>query len=171
MKKFLFSLLLIIAAGGSAMAQKYAVVDIEYILKNVPSYETANEQIGMISKRWQKEVEAKQQEVQILTKNYQTELVFLSEDMKARREQEIVSKEKEANELKIKYFGQSGELYKKREALIKPIQDEIYTAIQDVAKEKNLDMVFDRSSMPSLIYSVPKIDISDAVLQKLGYAK
>lgn len=152
-------------------AQKFALVDMEYIMKNIPSYETANEQLSMVSKKWQKEVETKMQEVQKLYQNYQTELVFLSEEMKAQREEEVIASEKEANELKRKYFGQDGELFKKRESLIKPIQDEIYTAIQEVAKEKGYEMIRDKSSDPTLIYSAPKLDISDMVLQKLGYSK
>ena len=104
-------------------------------------------------------------------KNYQTELVFLSDDMKTKREEEIVAKEKASQELKRKYFGADGELFKKRQSLMKPIQDEIYTAIQDISKEKDLELVFDKSSAMSVIFTSPKIDISDAVLQKLGYSK
>lgn len=171
MKKMITAALLVFFAALPMMAQKYALVDMQYILKNVPSYETANEQLNIVSKKWQKEVEAKLQEVQTMYKNYQTELVFLSEEMKVQREEEIVAKEKEANELKRKYFGQDGELFKKRESLMKPIQDEIYTAIQDIAQTKGYDMVIDRSSDMSLIYSAPKLDISDQVLEKLGYSK
>lgn len=171
MKKMITAALLVFFAALPMMAQKYALVDMQYILKNVPSYETANEQLNIVSKKWQKEVEAKLQEVQTMYKNYQTELVFLSEEMKVQREEEIVAKEKEANELKRKYFGQEGELFKKRESLMKPIQDEIYTAIQDIAQTKGYDMVIDRSSDMSLIYSAPKLDISDQVLEKLGYSK
>lgn len=151
-------------------AQKFSVayVDIQYILKNLPQYETANEQLNMISKRWQKDIENAQQEAQILATNYQTEQIFLSEDMKQRKEEEILAKEQEVLELKRKYFGQDGEWYKKREALLKPIQDEIYTAIQDIANEKRYDVVKDRSSEPSLIYMSSKLDISDQVLDKLG---
>lgn len=171
MKKMLVAVVIILCAAMPMMAQKYALVDMQYILKNVPSYETANEQLSIVSKKWQKEVEAKLQEVQTMYKNYQTELVFLSDEMKVQREEEIVAKEKEANELKRKYFGQDGELFKKRESLMKPIQDEIYTAIQDIAQMKGYDMVIDRSSDMSLIYSAPKLDISDQVLEKLGYSK
>lgn len=171
MKKMLAAVVIFLSTVMPMMAQKYAVVDMQYILKNVPSYETANEQLSIVSKKWQKEVEAKLQEVQTMYKNYQTELVFLSDEMKVQREEEIVAKEKEANELKRKYFGQDGELFKKRESLMKPIQDEIYTAIQDVAQMKGYDMVIDRSSDMSLIYSAPKLDISDQVLEKLGYSK
>ncbi len=171
MKRTILSIILFTACLSFASAQKYALVDMEYIMKNIPAYETANEQLNMVSKQWQKEVEALLLEVQTMYKNYQTELVFLSEEMKVQREEEIVGKEKEANELKRKYFGQDGELFKKRESLIKPIQDEIYTAIQEIAKEKGYDMVLDKTTTMSLIYSVPKLDISDIVLEKLGYSK
>lgn len=171
MKRIFLSVIFMAGFAGFLSAQKYALVDMEYIMKNIPAYETANEQLNMVSKKWQKEVEAQLQEVQTMYKNYQTELVFLSEEMKVQREEEIVAKEKAANELKRKYFGQDGELFKKRESLIKPIQDEIYTAIQEIAKEKGYDMVLDKTTTISLIYSVPKLDISDMVLEKLGYSK
>ena len=153
-----------------AVAQKFSVayIDMQYILKNLPQYETANEQLTMISKRWQKEIETANQEVQILVSNYQTEQIFLSSDMKKKREDEILEKEQYVLELKRKYFGEEGEWYKKREALLKPIQDEVYTAIQDIANEKRYDVVKDRSSEPSLIYMSSKLDISDQVLEKLG---
>lgn len=153
-----------------AVAQKFSVayIDMQYILKNLPQYETANEQLTMISKRWQKEIETANQEVQILVSNYQTEQIFLSSDMKKKREDEILEKEQYVLELKRKYFGEEGEWYKKREALLKPIQDEIYTAIQDIAAEKRYDIVKDRSADPSLIYMSSKLDISDQVLEKLG---
>ncbi|MBQ8939141.1 MAG: OmpH family outer membrane protein [Paludibacteraceae bacterium] len=164
---------IIIAAlllSGTAFAkdQSIAYIDMAYILKNLPQYEQANEQLTMLSKRWQKEVDAAAQEARVMTTNYQTEQIFLSEAMRREREQEIVKKEQEVLELKRKYFGQEGELYKKREALIKPIQDEIYNAIQDLANEKRIDIVKDRSADPALIYMSSKLDISDQVLQKLG---
>lgn len=148
--------------------QSIAFIDLQYILKNLPQYETANEQLTMLSKRWQKEIEALNQEARVLAANYQTEQIFLSEEMRKRREEEIVRKEQEVLELKRKYFGQNGELFKKREALLKPIQDEIYAAIQELANEKKIDIVKDRSADPSLIYMSNKLDISDLVLQKMG---
>lgn len=164
---------LIIAAlliCGTVFAKDMSVVyiDMQYILKNLPQYEQANEQLTMLSKRWQKEIDAAQQEARVMASNYQTEQIFLSETMRAEREQEIVKKEQEVLELKRKYFGQDGELYKKREALIKPIQDEIYNAIQDLANEKRIDVVKDRSADPSLVYMSSKLDVSDQVLRKLG---
>lgn len=171
MRKTLFLLFVVFGmACGTAFAkdQSIAYVDMAYILKNLAQYETANEQLTMISKRWQKEIDALAQEARVLSSNYQTEQIFLSDEMKKRREQEIVDKEREVLELKRKYFGQEGELYKKREALLKPIQDEIYNAIQDLCNEKHIEVVRDRSSDPSLIYLSSKLDISDQVLQKLG---
>ena len=170
MKRILLIAILSLTAFLPITAQKFSVayVDMQYILKNLPQYETANEQLNMISKRWQKDIDAAQNEVKVLTANYQTEQIFLSEDMQQRREEEILAKEQEVLELKRKYFGQDGEWYKKREALLKPIQDEIYNAIQDIANEKGYDVVKDRSSEPSLIYMSGKLDISDQVLQKLG---
>lgn len=165
--------LCIIAAlllSGTAFAkdQSIAYIDMQYILKNLPQYEQANEQLTMLSKRWQKEIDAAQQEARVLLSNYQTEQIFLSDAMKQQREEEIVQKEQQVLELKRKYFGQDGELYKKREALIKPIQEEIYNAIQELASEKKIDLVKDRSADPSLIYMSSKLDVSDQVLIKLG---
>ena len=154
----------------AANAQKFALIDMEYILKNIPAYERANEQLNQISKKWQSEVEAMALEAQTLYKNYQSEAVFLSEEQKTKKEEEIVTKEKEAQELKRKYFGPEGELYKKRESLMMPIQDEIYTAVKEISEAKGYSMVVDRASAASVIYASPKIDISNEVLTKLGYA-
>ena len=170
MKRISILLFVAVMAFGTAFAkdQSVAFIDMNYILKNLPQYEQANEQLTMLSKRWQKEIDAAQQEARVLATNYQTEQIFLSETMRAEREKEIVKKEQDVLELKRKYFGQDGELYKKREALIKPIQDEIYNAIQELASEKRIEVVKDRSADPSLIYMSSKLDISDQVLRKLG---
>lgn len=159
---------LLLSSMAFAKDQSIAYVDMSYILKNLPQYEQANEQLTMLSKRWQKEIDAAQQEVRVLLSNYQTEQIFLSDAMKQQREEEIVQKEQQVLELKRKYFGQEGELYKKREALIKPIQEEIYNAIQELASEKKIDLIKDRSADPSLIYMSSKLDVSDQVLIKLG---
>ena len=171
MKKLILSLCLLLGITFAGNAQKFAMVDMEYIMKKIPAYETANEQLNQVSKKWQSDVEAQTQEVQTMYKNYQTELVFLSEDMKTKREEEIVNKEKAVQELKRKYFGADGDLFKKRQSLMKPIQDDIYTAIQEISKEKDLDLVFDKSSSMNVIFTSPKLDISDAVLEKLGFSK
>jgi len=160
--------LFLLGGTQTTQAQKIAFVDMQYILKNLPQYETANEQLSMVSKRWQREVDALNEEARVLQSNYQTEQIFLSEEMKQKREAEILAKEKEALEAKRRYFGKDGELFKKREALLKPIQDEIYSVIQDIAQEKHYDFVKDRSADPSLIYMSSKMDISDQVLQRLG---
>ena len=169
-KLFLISCLLVVCAW-MADAQKYALIDMEYILKNIPAYEMTNEQLSQVSKKWQNEVDALQQEAQNVYKTYQSDLVFLSAEMKTKREEEIVKKEQEAQDLKRKYFGADGELYKKRESLMKPIQDEIYNAVKEISEDKGYQLVIDRASAMSIIFASPKIDISNEVLVKLGYSK
>lgn len=151
-------------------AQKFALIDMEYILKNVPAYERANEQLNQVSKKWQAEVEALNTEASTLYKNYQNEVVFLSQEQKKQRQDDILAKEKEASELKKKYFGPEGELFKKREALMTPIQDEIYNAVKDIADQRGYSLVVDRSANAGIVFGSPKIDISNEVLQKLGYS-
>ena len=170
MKKVIILSIVFLACAFTASAQKFALVDMEYILKNIPAYERANEQLNQVSKRWQSEVDAIAQEAQTLYKNYQSEAVFLSEEQKSKKEEEIVAKEKEAGELKRKYFGPEVELFKKRESLMKPIQDEIYNAVKDIADNKGYSVVWDRASATSMIYASPKIDISNDILSKLGYS-
>lgn len=172
MKRFFsIALFFLLLSANNITAQKFALIDMEYVMKNIPSYETANEQLTLLSKKWHSEVELLYKEAETMSRNYKTELVFLSDDMKAKREEEILAKEKEANELKHKYFGPKGELFSKRESLIKSIQEEIYNAIQEICSEKFYQMVIDKSSNPSIVFAAPKIDISDDVLQKLGYSK
>ena len=155
----------------TANAQKYALLDMEYVLKNIPAYERANEQLNQVSKKWQAEVEALNTTAQTLYKNYQNESVFLSEAQKKEREKAIVDKEKEAADLKKKYFGPEGELFKKRQSLVEPIQDEIYNAIKGIANAKGFQLILDRASDSGIIFASPSIDISNEVLAKLGYAK
>lgn len=170
MKKIVILSIVLLACAFTANAQKFALVDMEYILKNIPAYERASEQLNQVSKRWQSEVDALATEAQTLYKNYQSEAVFLSEEQKTKKEEEIVAKEKEAGELKRKYFGPEGELFKKRESLMKPIQDEIYNAVKDIADTKGYSVVWDRASATSIIFASPRIDISNDVLSKLGYS-
>lgn len=170
MKKVLLSMMLIVASIA-ANAQKFALVDMEYILKNVPAYERANEQLNQISKKWEGEVEALLNEAETMYKKYQSESVFLSDDQKTKTEENIMAKEKAASDLKKKYFGNNGELYKKRQSLMAPIQDEIYNAVKDICDQKGYQLVIDRASGGSIIYASPKIDISEEVLVKLGYSK
>ena len=170
MKKLFILSMLLCTFAIQASAQKFALIDMEYILGNVPSYERANEQLNQISKKWQAEVEAVDNQAKTLYKNYQNEAVFLSEQQKKDREQAIVDKEKEASELKKKYFGPEGELYKKRVSLIEPIQEEIYNAVKGIAQSKGFQLILDRASDTGIIFASPSIDISNDVLAKLGYS-
>lgn len=170
MKKILLLALFAIISAVSANAQKFALIDMEYILKNIPAYERANEQLTQQSKRWQAEIDDLTVEAQNLYKKYQSESIFLSDEQRTKREQEILAKEKQASELKRKYFGPDGELYKKRESLMAPIQDEIYNAVKEICDSKGYSAVVDRASAGSIIYASPKIDISNEVLAKLGYS-
>ena len=148
----------------SAAAQKFALVDMEYIFKNIPAYERANEQLNQVSKKWQAEVEALNTEASTMYKNYQNESVFLSQE-------QIMNKEKAAADLKKKYFGPEGELFKKREALMTPIQEEVYNAVKEISELRGYSLVIDRSSDQGIIFGSPKIDISNEVLLKLGYSR
>ena len=150
-------------------AQKYALIDLEYILKNIPAYERATEQLSQVSKRWQAEVDALNTEAGTMYKNYQNEVVFLSQEQKQVRQSAIMQKEKEAADLKKKYFGPEGELFKKRESLMSPIQEEVYNAVKEISELRGYQMVVDRASKSGIIFASPKIDISNEVLQKLGY--
>ena len=166
-KVVLMSLMALMALTASA--QKFVLIDMDYILKNIPAYERANEQLNQVSKKWQAEVEALNTEAATMYKNYQNEVVFLSQDQKKKRQEDIMNKEKEASDLKRKYFGPEGELFKKRESLMGPIQEEIYTAVKDISELRGYSLVLDRASNAGIIFGSPKIDISNEVLDKLGY--
>ena len=170
MKKLLFISMMLCAFALQVSAQKFALIDMEYIMGNIPAYERANEQLNQVSKKWQAEIEAVDNQAKTLYKNYQNEAVFLSEEQKKEREQAIVDKEKEASELKKKYFGPEGELYKKRVSLIEPIQEEIYNAVKGIAQSKGFQLILDRASDTGIIFASPSIDISNDVLSKLGYS-
>ena len=153
----------------AANAQKFALIDMDYVLKNIPAYERANEQLNQVSKKWQAEVEALNTEASTMYKNFQNEVVFLSQEQKKTRQEAIMNKEKEASDLKRKYFGPEGELFKKRQSLMTPIQEEIYNAVKDICELRGYSLVQDRSAA-GIIYASPKIDISNEVLEKLGYS-
>ena len=171
MKKYIVLFLFTLIGTIGVQAQKFALIDMEYIMHNIPAYERAGEQLNQISKKWQSEVEATDNEAKTLYRNYQNEAVFLSEAQKKDREDKIVKKEKEAAELKKKYFGPEGELFKKRKALLQPIQDEVYNAIKAVAQAKGFQLILDRASEGSgIVFASPAIDISNEVLAKLGYS-
>ena len=170
MKRILLTSIIALSTFLGANAQKFAMIDMDYILKNVPAYERANEQLNQVSKKWEGEIDAILREAESLYKKYESEAVFLSDAQKQKAEEEIMQKEKQASDLKKKYFGNEGELFKKRQSLMTPIQDEIYTAVKDICDQRGYQLVLDRASGGSIIYASPKIDISDEVLQKLGYA-
>jgi len=171
MKKFGVVLMAVLFSAVAAQAQKFAYVDTQYILDNIPEYAEAQAQIDELSAQWQKEIEAKFAEVDKMYQDYQAQSVLLPEDMKKKREQDIVDKEKEAKNLQKQRFGKDGDLFKKRQELIKPIQDEVYKAVKDLATEGGYAVIFDTASGPTMIYTNPRYDISDEVLEKLGYKK
>ena len=154
----------------NASAQKFALIDMDFVFKNIPAYERANEQLSQVSRKWQAEVDALSTEAQTMYKNYQNEVVFLSAEQKKARQDAIMEKEKQAAELKRKYFGPEGELFKKRTSLMSPIQEEVYNAVKDIADLRGYQLVLDRASDTGIIFGSPKIDISNEVLRKLGYS-
>lgn len=168
MKKIFFILSLALATL-SVQAQKFAYVDSDYILERVPEYQSAQEQLDKLSLSWQEEIESYYSEIDQLYKKYQADQILLTQDMKTRRETEIINKEKEVKELQRKRFGPDGDLYTKRQELVKPIQDKIFNAIQDMATEKRYSVVFDKSSELIMLFSDPDLDKSDDILEMLGY--
>lgn len=171
MKKILLSLVLFAGIAFVSSAQKFALIDMEYILKNVPQYEMANEQLNQLSQRWQREVEQAGKEAEAMYQSYLSDKVFLTPEQVKKREEEIVAKEKAATELRFKYFGPEGELYQKRQTLLKPIQDDVYNAVKKVSEERGYQAVFDRASSSDIVFASPRIDISNEVLARLGYSK
>jgi outer membrane protein len=169
MKKIGVLLSLMVLTSALAMAQKYAFVDSEYIRKNIPAFNTAQEKLDNLSKQWEKEVADGYAIVEQMYKSYQNDAVLLSQDMKAKREEAIIAKEKEMKDLQNKYFGMEGDLFKKREELVKPIQDEILKAIKEIAIEGSYAVIFDTAAGGNILFANPKFDLSDQVLEKLGY--
>jgi outer membrane protein len=167
-KLFIISGILLFLAA-TTFAQKFAYVDTEYILENIPSYKAAQEQLDQLSAQYQKELESMHAEVEQMYKDFQSESVLLSDEMKKKREDVIITKEKEYKDLQRKYFGREGDLFKKRQGLVKPIQDDVFNAIQAIATEGSYAVIFDKSNGITLIYANPKFDLSDQILAKLGY--
>ena len=168
MKKLVI-LLFVTAFSGVMMAQKYAYVDTEYILNNIPTYESAKTQLDELSAEWKKEIDVMKESIDKMYKDYQAERVLLTEELRTKREEEIMQKEKEMRELQQKYFGKEGMLFKKREELVKPIQDDIYNAIKEIAVEGSYAVIFDTANSLNMLYTDPRYDKSDDVLKKLGY--
>ncbi|MDE6555518.1 MAG: OmpH family outer membrane protein [Duncaniella sp.] len=171
MKKIFLLLLVALGVSFGASAQKFALVDMDYILESLPSYEMANEQLNQLSLRWQKEIENVAKEAETMYNNYKNDMVFLTDEQKKSREAAILAKEKEAAELRQKYFGPEGQLYVKRQSLMKPIQDDVYNAVKKVSEERGYQCIFDRASSSDIIFASPRIDVSNEVLAKLGYSK
>ena len=159
------------AAAFGASARKFALVNMDYVARNLPDYEMANEQLNQVSQRWEKEIVALQKEAETVYKNYQADMVFLTQEQQNKRAEEVAAKEKEVAELRSKYFGPEGELYKKRQSLMKPIQENIYNAVKAVSEERKYQVIFDRASSQSIIFASPTIDVSNEVLAKLGFSK
>lgn len=170
MKKLILTVFGLMLALTLIQAQKFAYVDSKYILDNIPEYAEAQAQIEELSVQWQKEIETKFAEVEKMYNDYQAQAVLLPEEMKTKKEQEIVDLEKEAKDLQRKYFGKDGDLFKKRQELVKPIQEKIYNAIQQIADDNNYAVILDKSGSLTIMYANPKYDISDDVLDQLGAA-
>lgn len=171
MKKLIIAALMVIGTSFTIQAQKYCVIDSKYILDKIPEYSDAQKQLDNISDGWQKEVDAKMQSVDQMYKSYQAERAMLSETMRAKRESEIVTKEKEAKDLQKKYFGYEGELFKKRQSLVKPIQDRVFNTVQTYATTRGYDIIYDKSGGITIFYADPKLDKSDDVLKLIGNTK
>ncbi|UPT68160.1 MAG: OmpH family outer membrane protein [Sphingobacteriales bacterium JAD_PAG50586_3] len=150
-------------------AQKFAYVDSQYILDNIPDYKSAQAQLDKYSLQWQKEIQAKFDELDKLYKDFQADAILLTEEMRKKREDEILDKEKQAKELQKNRFGKDGDLFKKRQELVKPIQDKVYNALKDFATTKNYAVIFDKSSDLTILYANPKYDISDEILDEMGF--
>ena len=171
MKKIILSLCAVLVISSVSFAQKTGFVDTEYILSNIPEYKAAQAEMDKISVDWQKEIEAKYSEIDKLYKIYQAESVLLTDDMRKKRENEIINKEKEVKELQKQRFGVDGELFSKRMELVKPIHDKVYSAVKQVAERGGLAFIFDKAGQVSLLYTNSKYDKSEDVLNFLGYNK
>ncbi len=170
MKRLILSAALLVVCVLTVQAQRFALVDMEFILKHIPAYEQANRQMETLSKQWQGEIETKSDEAKALYEAYQKDAASLSASQRTAKEEAVVAKEKEAAELRQKYFGPQGEMMKKQQELIAPIQDQIYNAVKEIAIAENYDAVIDRASAQSMIFASPRIDISNEVLARLGYS-
>jgi outer membrane protein len=168
MKKILLIGALLLMAWLPGFSQKYAFVDTDYIMNNIPEYTDAQAMLDDLSVEWQKEIETKFAEIDKMYKDYQAESILLPEDLKKQKENEIIQKEKEAKDLQKKRFGKDGDLYKKRLELVQPIQEKIFNAIQDMAVTRNYAFIFDKASGATLLYADSKLDLSDDVLDEIG---
>ena len=171
MKKLISLFSIVFLTAGLGFAQKYAFVDTEYILDRIPSYKAAQDQLDKLAGEWQEEVEGMYESVEKMYKDFQAEKVLLTEEMRIRKEEEIIQQEQAIKELQQKYFGREGSLFKKRQEFVKPIQDEVYRVVKEIATEGNFAVIFDTASGANMLYTNPKYDKSDEVLERLGYKK
>ncbi len=169
MSKIFLTTVVVLLMTGMTFAQKYGFIDSGYILENIPSFRAAQEQLNQLSTQYQKELESMHAEIEQMYQDFQAESVLLSEDMKRKREDVIITKEKDYKQLQRKYFGPEGDLFQKRQSLVKPIQDDIFRAVQDIANEGSYALIFDKAGGTTLFFTNPRYDLSDQVLQKLGY--
>ena len=169
MKKILLGIALILASFSFVSAQKYAYVDTDYILDNIPEYGDAKTTLDELSAKWQKEIEVRFSEIDKLYKSFQAESVLLPEDVRKKKEDDIVKKEKNVKDIQKQRFGKEGDLFKKRQELVKPIQEKIYNAIEQIAADEGYAVIFDKAGSLSMIYTNPKFDISEEILNKMGY--
>ncbi len=171
MKKIILSLVCIIAVSFTAQAQRYCIIDSKYILDKLTEYKDAQTRLDKQSQNWQNDIDNRMQEVERMYKSYQAERAMLSDDMRKKREDEIMQKEKAAKDLQKQRFGFEGDLFKERQKLVKPIQDKVYNAVQKFATTKAYDLVLDKAGGVTLFYADPKLDHSDDVLKLLGLNK
>ena len=168
MKKIFLLVALFLMVSATSFGQKYAYIDSEYILSNMPEYTEAQAELDRIAVEWQKEIEAQFKKIDSMYKKYQVEAITLPETMKQKRENAIIAAEAAAKDLQKKRFGKDGDLFKKREELVKPIQDRVFTAIEEYAKERGFAFVFDTAGSMTIVYADAKWDINDQVMQRLG---
>lgn len=169
MKKLILLIGFAVVFSTVAFAQKFAFIDSDYILENIPAFNAAQEQLDQLSQQYQKELESMYAEIEKMYQDFQAESVLLSEDMKRKREDVIISREKEYKDLQRKYFGPNGDLFKRRQTLVQPIQDDIFNAVQEIANEGSYAVIFDKAGGTTMLFTNPRFDLSDQVLQKLGY--
>lgn len=165
----ILTLIFFFTSFHTGYSQRFAYVDSDYILNNIPEYLAAQEQLDKLAEEWQKIIEARYEDVEALYRNYQQERVLMSDEMRRKREDEIVQKEAEAAELQTRYFGPEGELYQNQEELIRPIQDRVYKVVEEMANDGNFAVIFDTANSPTMLYTNPRNDLSDDVLERLGY--
>jgi outer membrane protein len=168
MKKILFISLSCLLLSAGLYAQRYAVIDSKYILEKLPEYKAAQSKLDQFSEQWQQEIDKKAAALDKMYKDYDAEQVMLSDELKKKREDELFNNDKELKDLQRKRFGYEGDIFKKRQELIKPIQDRVYNAVQKLAVSKLYDFILDKSEGTTVIFADPKLDKSDDVLKELG---